>query len=415
MRLANFFDTNGSAADGLRRGLPGPASGTCTACSDASTCTSGTCDSGMLSRWRRLHDCACVGVERHLHGGVLRRQHVHSADVLGESFFDTNGSAADGCEEGCPALASGTCTACSDASTCTSGTCDSGVAATSDLGNACVSCSSLFAPNCEACTETECTACSGSSTCAACDSGMSTTLALGMHRALRAGVEWHMHGLLGLEHVHERYVRQACLQLRPWWLHRALRCRCWMAHARPARTRARARALRTAGTSTTLALVVAPVLFGAGVGWHMHGLLGLEHVHERYVRGQWLLLGPVHRHVRYLLCCVASNGTCTACTAACSTASISSSARAPRRTANITSTLPLAFALALVCDSGSAFDFDFGVCVSCPSLDNGTCLDCIGPTIQERGLRRRLRVPKVGEWGQGNSRADSKGTPPNGT
>ena len=213
------------------------------------------------------------------------------------------------------------------------------------------------------------------------------------------------HGLLGLEHVHERYVRQRVrLRLRPWWLRGALRCRCWMAHARPARTRARARALRaTAGTLRLWPWWLPPC---SSVPDGTCTACSDSSTCTSAVR-QWLLLRPVHWHVRICSAALVSNGTCPKGPFR-STASISSSARALHSEHYFDSATGVCISTA--CDSGSAFDFDFGVCVSCPSLDNGTCLDCIDPTICERSCDVGYE-PKVGERGL---RADL-GTPPNGT
>ena len=72
------------AADGCEVGCPSVTDGTCTACSDSSTCSTLTCDANK---------------------------------------FDINGGAADGCEV-CPSITGATCNTCSDSYTCSTLTCD---------------------------------------------------------------------------------------------------------------------------------------------------------------------------------------------------------------------------------------------------------------------------------------------------
>jgi len=47
-----------------------------------------------------------------------------SLGACNANYFDTNGNATDGCEQGCPAVINGDCTACSSNTTCTAVTCD---------------------------------------------------------------------------------------------------------------------------------------------------------------------------------------------------------------------------------------------------------------------------------------------------
>ena len=96
------FDTNGNAEDGCEAGCPTFATTSCTACSDAGTCTA---------------IAACV-----------------------TNTFDTNGDAVDGCETGCADVAGGTCIACITAVTsgCTAVTCETGKGnADNDATNGC--------------------------------------------------------------------------------------------------------------------------------------------------------------------------------------------------------------------------------------------------------------------------------------
>ena len=210
--------------------------------------------------------------------------------------------------------------------------------------------------------ERTCTACSTRARARAprATAGTSTTLALKMHSVLfGAGVERHMHGVLGPEHVHERYVRQRQL--------------------------------------TTLALRM-HLLFGAGVEWHMHGLLDSRRTMPD-VRGYYF---DPFTGMRELLCCVGfewyqyglycrfvrRHHSSSALSATCDSEHYfdlaTAFALAPHATAGLRSTLTLALRQRL-------------------EFDNGTCLDRIDSTICESAACDvGYEFQRSGNGGEGN-------------
>ena len=85
-RSADFFDTNGVAADGCEEPCGAVENGVCSTCSSAKVCSSVTCSA---------------------------------------NFVDTNGEATDGCEAPCSAVDIGVCSTCPFAVVCRSVTCNS--------------------------------------------------------------------------------------------------------------------------------------------------------------------------------------------------------------------------------------------------------------------------------------------------
>ena len=72
------------------------------------------------------YTCNCSATEN-VQGICTKCSDANACSALGScnvNYFDSNNDAADGCEQGCPAVGNGTCTACSDNATCTTITCD---------------------------------------------------------------------------------------------------------------------------------------------------------------------------------------------------------------------------------------------------------------------------------------------------
>ena len=173
--------------------------GTCTACSDAFTCTGGTCESGYFfdSGWATARTALRCGCRTARARPALTRSHARAVRAIAVTLSRAASArtallcryrtararpasdarsharavrALAGLQPSCDSglgdctdcalraharvgVANGTCTACSDSVTCTSGTCDSGYSGFE--GGLCTDCASVPVSN------GTCTACSG--------------------------------------------------------------------------------------------------------------------------------------------------------------------------------------------------------------------------------------------------------------